>query len=126
MGGSRDIPLAETLKQSRRPFCALPLIPACVLFLAASCSATEFECRTDHLCIPVSRVSDGIRDCPDGSDECTDHQFRCRCGNPVCVDRARLMDGRIDCEDGSDEAPPDATTTHECISNELSPGKFRV
>ena len=90
--------------------------------LIAECGANEFQCKSDHLCIPLARVADGLRDCADGSDECdNESQFRCRCGSPVCIDRAHVMDGQIHCEDGSDEGLESTITG--CMSNELSAGK---
>lgn len=75
-------------------------------------------------------VGNGIADCNDRSDECSDpsREFRCRCGRPVCIDRQHYMDGQINCEDGSDEGLT-VTICQSFIQNELLPnnnnnGKF--
>lgn len=94
-----------------------------LLLIAGDCGANEFQCKSDHLCIPLARVADGQRDCADGEDECdNENQFRCRCGSPVCIDRVHVLDGQIHCEDGSDEGLE--STGAGCMSNELSAGKY--
>ena len=104
------------------------LILLVLFLLIAECGANEFQCKSDHLCIPLSRVGDGQRDCPDGTDELKqdecdrENQFRCKCGSPVCIDRVHVMDGQIHCEDGSDEGLDPAGAG--CMSNELSAGKW--
>ena len=66
-----------------------------MFLLIAECGANEFKCKSDHLCIPLSRVSDNVRDCADGSDE--------------------------RCEDGSESLNSKASG---CMSNELFAGKL--
>src|SRR6218665_2586647 len=89
--------------------------------LISECTASEYRCLGDSLCIPIDRVGDGNRDCTDGSDECpkpTD--FRCRCGSPLCIPKTQVMDGRIHCEDGSDEGLKIPCFGSDVVGNELS------
>lgn len=39
-----------------------------IVVKVANCSATEFECGVG-VCIPFHLTCDGIKECPDGSDE---------------------------------------------------------
>lgn len=34
-----------------------------------ACHDTEFECHSDHVCIPLDQFCDNVKDCDDGSDE---------------------------------------------------------
>ncbi|XP_013781631.1 uncharacterized threonine-rich GPI-anchored glycoprotein PJ4664.02-like, partial [Limulus polyphemus] len=79
------------------------------------CLQEEFQCLTDNLCIPESRVHDGWKDCPDGSDEeCGEDQHRCGCGFPRCLDRQHVGDGISDCLDGSDEDISQKKSSYMC------------
>ena len=41
-----------------------------------ACEISEYRCLKDKLCIPLSQVCDGKKDCSDGSDE---PEGKCRC-----------------------------------------------
>merc|ERR1719334_1718628 len=64
------------------------------------CEAWEFKCTYLQQCIPMEKKCDGIRDCPDWSDEST-----CKCGD--LISQNFVCDGREDCRDGSDEVDCD-------------------
>ncbi|XP_063837033.1 modular serine protease-like [Ostrinia nubilalis] len=87
-------------------FCA-----SCLTVNAAQspCSKNEWQCK-NGLCINIKGKCDGIRDCPDASDEtvelcsgnqCPPNAYRCHYG--ACVDRSALCTGVEDCAD-DDEA----------------------
>ena len=80
----------------------------------------QFDCEDysclDPMCIPKSKVCDGIDDCSEGSDEtdevcgdskCNDDEWTCRTplptGDHQCISLDQLCDGEIHCIDGSDE-----------------------
>ena len=80
---------------------------------AVGCAAGEFECvKTGKLeCISSKYLCDGVKDCPDGSDEgnhcqtnrtCTAEDFQCE-GGSQCISARWRCDGDSDCDDGSDE-----------------------
>lgn len=87
-------------------------------------TTTQFMCKSDVICISISRMCDGVKDCSDGSDEtncrtsetkptkssknktketsiCEKHEFKC--SNNECIMKKFQCDGHIDCVDGSDE-----------------------
>ncbi|XP_037122199.1 LDL receptor repeat-containing protein egg-1-like [Syngnathus acus] len=93
-----------------------------------SCTSPSFLCP-DSTCIPPTQICDGVKDCPDGSDE-----KRClkRCKNKsdfLCKDRRSCVlkklvcDGRAHCHDSSDEVdcspvappPPPANRNSPCV-----------
>lgn len=79
------------------------------------CTADQFRCAADGLCITRDYECDGLRHCLDGSDEHADcvsdakAKLRCKggflCANRHCLSDTRWRcDGEDDCGDGSDEA----------------------
>ncbi|XP_061603255.1 low-density lipoprotein receptor-related protein 2 isoform X2 [Phyllopteryx taeniolatus] len=82
-----------------------------------SCQSPSFLCP-DSSCIPSTQICDGVKNCPDGSDENTcmkrcpnKSDFLCK-DRRSCVSKKLVCDGRADCHDSSDEvdcptvAPP--------------------
>ncbi|ESO96718.1 hypothetical protein LOTGIDRAFT_68388, partial [Lottia gigantea] len=73
------------------------------------CTAEEFKCVDDGLCVEKKYLCNGIFNCRDGSDEvncsetrtCSEEEFTCNNGR--CVPMAFKCDGHNDCQDFSDE-----------------------
>nr|XP_049594845.1 low-density lipoprotein receptor-related protein 2 isoform X5 [Syngnathus scovelli]XP_049594846.1 low-density lipoprotein receptor-related protein 2 isoform X6 [Syngnathus scovelli] len=94
-----------------------PLPPKTQPPIKPSCTSPSFLCP-DSTCIPPTQICDGIKDCPDGSDEKTclkrcpnRSDFLCK-DRRSCVLKKLVCDGRAHCHDSSDEvdcspvAPP--------------------
>ncbi|XP_053947520.1 low-density lipoprotein receptor-related protein 4-like [Anastrepha ludens] len=91
----------------------------------------QFDCATEDYhwqcqngeCISINVLCDGIKHCPDGSDEtrrscenaiCTPLSFRCDYG--ACIPLIQLCDGVVDCADSSDEGSEMCQKRREEIS----------
>ncbi|XP_051792178.1 low-density lipoprotein receptor-related protein 2 [Erpetoichthys calabaricus] len=89
------------------------------------CPRGQFQCY-DGNCTSSNSICNGLRDCPDGSDEdpvlCTNH--RCeenqfQCNNKQCIPLSWHCNGNQECSDGSDEDP------QQCQSKTCSPREFQ-
>ncbi|KAF7273554.1 hypothetical protein GWI33_013751, partial [Rhynchophorus ferrugineus] len=77
------------------------------------CPKDNFKCG--NTCVPKSYLCDGVKNCPDGSDESTApggpcENYKCgerqtKCDNTTCIAHHWACDGEKDCQDGSDEDP---------------------
>lgn len=72
-------------------------------------NSSEFHCK-DGTCIDNLLTCDGIKNCPDGSDETVDScigvicpAFLFRCAYGACVHKSAKCNGKTECIDGSDE-----------------------
>ena len=71
---------------------------------------TRYKCPHSY-CIPLSRVCDGVHDCPGLEDEshCQPEEtvYTCpgynRCKGGACLDQTQVCDGHFDCSHGDDE-----------------------
>ncbi|KAL5010874.1 hypothetical protein ScPMuIL_013179 [Solemya velum] len=90
----------------------------CFSQVTTFCGEGEIRC-VDGTCIPISKVRDGIRDCPKGMyDEvgpiCNSSELHC--ANGTCLPREKFQDGVGDCLDNSDEV---ILVGHRCTGEEL-------
>ncbi|XP_030565141.1 modular serine protease [Drosophila novamexicana] len=76
-----------------------------------ACGPTKFECDNGS-CISKFDACDGVKNCPDGSDEtgqaCVSHRKHCskpyfQCSYGACVIGTAPCNGKNECADGSDE-----------------------
>ncbi|KAM8705592.1 hypothetical protein ACLKA7_009969 [Drosophila subpalustris] len=94
------------------------LVSICLILLRinarsvyGACSANKFECDNGS-CISQYEVCNGVKNCPDGSDEtgltCVNQRQHCskpyfQCSYGACVIGTAACNGINDCADGSDE-----------------------
>lgn len=104
-----------------------------------SCSAAQFKCESNDLCVPKVWECDGDADCLDGSDEknCTDRtcfaiEFRCNSGR--CIPPYWQCDSESDCPGGEDEKGCEAVPMNKTCeptyfrcnrSGKCIPGRWR-
>lgn len=78
------------------------------------CNETEFTCKSDKHCVPLTSICDLKSDCNDESDEnvtmCENYPLYCEknplkflCNSGGCIDDNLTCDGLNDCSDFSDE-----------------------
>lgn len=80
------------------------------------CGPGTFQCRSNHVCLPISKHCDKVTHCADGSDEedcfqigttdshpkliCAPGKFEC---DSTCIPLSSVCDNKQDCYDGRDE-----------------------
>ncbi|XP_048253004.1 G-protein coupled receptor GRL101-like isoform X2 [Haliotis rufescens] len=83
------------------------------------CEETHYKCPNSY-CIPIQYVANGLKDCPDGADECGRHEYRCPgyypcSGETYCIPPSQLCDGIRHCPDGDDERMCQSECPPSCI-----------
>ncbi|XP_043910917.1 low-density lipoprotein receptor-related protein 2-like [Protopterus annectens] len=103
--------------------------------MAGVCDSSQFQCSNGH-CISAAWRCDGIKDCPDDSDEencpaatCSSNQFQC-VTSKECIQASFVCDGEEDCEDGSDEqrqcnGKTCSSTQFTCTEGQCIPAAYR-
>ncbi|XP_052863350.1 basement membrane-specific heparan sulfate proteoglycan core protein [Anopheles cruzii] len=119
--------IPRTALCDRHPDCKNGEDEDCDHEASRSCTAYEFQCRSDRRCIPVEKHCNRVYDCADGSDEkvcdCRPHEFRCQNGH--CIPMEHHCDRWNHCSDGSDEMGCDTPSNEVCRENEFQCGNGR-